>query len=230
MFDNLGVVIPVRLGSSRIKEKVLLPFYKDYSLLEWKIYQLQKIISSKNIYVSTENEKLAEIALKMGVRVHYRDPFLADGHKATFSQVITGIVKDIPFDYIAWVTVVVPLMLPIEYKEAFAVFFEKVVEKKEYDSLFSANLIKEYLWWENKALNYEANENHTISQYLPNIYRVTNGLYMREKKEILKDKYFLGSNPYKFLVSKISGIDIDEYEDYEIAKNLLPLYLKKDKL
>jgi len=51
---------------------------------------------------------------------------------------------------------------------------------------------------------------------------------MRDKEKILKEKYFLGKNPYKFCVSKISGIDIDDYEDYEIAKALLSLY-DKDK-
>lgn len=141
---------------------------------------------------------------------------------------ICGIVKDIPHSHIAWVVPVVPLMHPREYLNAFEIYFNLCVEQKQYDSLFSANLLKEYFWDDKKVLNYQADKNHTISQNLANIFRVTNGLYMRDKEKILKEKYFLGKNPYKFCVSKISGIDIDDYEDYEIAKALLSLY-DKDK-
>ena len=223
MFENIGVVIPARLGSSRVKEKAILPF-ADTNLLEWKIKQLKEIISEKNIFLSTESDKLKEIALKNDIQIHHRNFYLADGHKASFSEVITGIVKDIPFEHIAWVTAVVPLMSPQEYKNAFEKYLQFVVKEKINDSLFSANLLKEYFWDEDKPINYQANTNHTISQDLPNIYRVTNGLYMRDKKSILEEKYFLGKKPYKFLVSKIAGVDIDEMEDYRIAKDLLEIY------
>jgi CMP-N-acetylneuraminic acid synthetase len=223
MFENIGIVVPVRLGSSRVKEKAILPF-ADTNLLEWKIRQLKEVVSEKNIFISTESNKLKEIALKNGTQIHHRDFYLADGHKASFSEVITGIVKDIPFEHIAWITVVVPLMSPQEYKNAFEKYLQFVVKEKINDSLFSANLLKEYFWDEYQPINYQANKNHTISQDLPNMYRVTNGLYMRDKKSILDKKYFLGENPYKFLVSKIAGIDIDEMEDYRIAKDLLEMY------
>ncbi len=223
MFSNIGVVIPVRLGSSRVKEKAILPF-SDTNLLGWKIRQLKEVISEKNIFISTESDKLKEIALKNDVQVHHRDFYLADGHKASFSEVITGIVKDIPFEHIAWVTAVVPLMSPKEYKNAFEKYIRYVIKEKLNDSLFSANLLKEYFWNDESPINYKADKNHTISQELPNIYRVTNGLYIRDKKSILEEKYFLGKNPYKFVVSKIAGVDIDEMEDYRIAKNLLEVY------
>ena len=116
-------------------------------------------------------------------------------------------------------------MSPSEYKNAFDMYIDKVDKLKKYDSLVSVNLLKEYLWDENGPLNYKANKNHTISQKLPNIYRINNGLYMRDKKSILKDKYFLGQNPAMFEVSKIAGIDIDTYEDYEIAWALFELYV-----
>ncbi|WP_201523470.1 acylneuraminate cytidylyltransferase family protein [Aliarcobacter butzleri] len=223
MFRNIGVVIPVRMGSSRIKEKAILPF-DNTNLLEWKISQLKEIISEKNIFISTESDKLKDIALKNGVQIHHRDFYLADGHKASFSEVITGIVQDIPFEHIAWVTAVVPLMSPTEYKNAFEKYIQYVVKEKTNDSLFSANLLKEYFWNDERPINYQADKNHTISQELPNIYRVTNGLYMRDKESIINEGYFLGENPYKLEVSKIAGIDIDEREDYEMAKSLLSIY------
>jgi CMP-N-acetylneuraminic acid synthetase len=62
------------------------------------------------------------------------------------------------------------------------------------------------------------------SQHLPDIYRVTNGLYMRDKESILREGYFLGPNPYKFPVSKVASVDIDVLEDFQIARSLRWLY------
>jgi N-acylneuraminate cytidylyltransferase len=224
---DLAVVIPVREGSSRIKDKVLLPFNNHLTLLEWKLDQLCQVWPADRIYVSTDSDNLKRLATPYGVRLHHREPRLCRGHDATFSEVITGIVKDIPHTHIAWVTVVVPLMSPAEYRGGFQRYSEQVIQRKENDSLFSANLVKEYLWGPDRPLNYQADRNHTISQQLPDIYRVTNGLYMRDRESILRDGYFLGPNPCKFLVSKVAGIDIDVLEDFEMARSLRPLYEKK---
>jgi len=223
---DLGVVIPVRLGSSRVSQKALLPVGKDkISLLAWKIRQLKKVIPAENIYISTEADTLKDIAFEEGVRIHEREHFLADGHKASFSEVIVGVVKDIPHEHIAWVTCVVPLMSPQEYLQGFREYEKHVIpESTEYNSLVSVNLLKEYFWDEEGAINYSATKEHTISQELPNIFRVTNGLYMAPKSQILNNEYLLGDKPFKSCVSKIAGIDIDEYEDYEMARDLIGLY------
>ena len=217
---DLGVVVPVREGSSRIKEKVLLPIDGHLTLLEWKLEQLCAVLPPERIYVSTDSEHLKRLALPYGVRIHDREPRLCRGHDATFSEVISGIVKDIPHAHIAWVTVVVPLMGPNEYRDGFRAYRERVIETSQQDSLFAANLLKEYLWWPDRPLNYHADRNHTVSQQLPDIYRVTNGLYMRDRVSILRDGYFLGAHPYKFLVSKVAGIDIDVFEDFQIVRSL----------
>jgi len=228
-FNNISIIIPVREGSSRVKNKVLLPFHEDLNLLEWKIDQLKKVQQSNRIIISSNSENLKKIAYNMGVEYHDRGDYLSVGHHASFSEVITGIVKDIQTDHFAWITVVVPLMSPEEYTEAFQLYLSEVMKSKKFDSLFSANLVKEYLWSNNKPLNYEASKNHTISQNLPEIYRVTNGLYMRDKVSTLAQGYFLGENPKYHIVSKMAGIDIDEWEDYEFAKAMLPFYFQKHK-
>ncbi len=227
IFNDLTVIIPVRIGSSRIKEKILLPFHNEFNLLEWKINQIKSISKLIRIVVSSNSEIVKNIAFENNVLYHDRGDYLSVGHKATFSEVITGIVEDIETNHFAWITVVVPLMQPKEYLEAFNLYFENIVKKKLNDSLISVNLLKEYFWDDQKPINYNADKYHTISQELPNIYRVTNGLYMCNKKYTLENGYFIGKNPFMHKVSKISGIDIDEYEDYEISKALIPIYLER---
>lgn len=223
-FKNITAVIPVREDSSRIPKKVLLPFNNEMNLLEWKISQLMEVIAKDRIVVSTNSQKLISIARNAGVEYHQRSDHLCEGHKASFSEVITGVVKDISTPHFAWVTVVVPLMKPIDYKNAFESYIRNVMQQKKYDSLFSANILKEYLWDEAAPINYQADKNHTISQNLPDIYKVTNALYMRDKASTLRDGYFLGKNPFKYVVDKSAAIDIDEWEDYEFAKRMIPFY------
>ena len=85
---DLGVVIPVRLGSTRVAQKALLPVGAEgISLLAWKIRQLKKVLSARNIYVSTEAKELLSIANDEGVVAIKRSEYLADGHKASFSEI-----------------------------------------------------------------------------------------------------------------------------------------------
>ncbi len=215
--NDISVIIPVREGSSRIKDKIFLPFHDELSLLEWKIEQIKLFQQADRIFLSSNSLKVKGISRNMGVEFLERNDYLSTGHEASFSEVIIGVVKDVPTEHFAWVTVVVPLMKPSEYKEGFQLYLKNVVQNKSHDSLVSVNLLKEYLWTDKGALNYLADKNHTISQDLPNIYRVTNGLYMRSKNDTLREGYFLGKKPYMHQVSKVSGIDIDEYDDYQMA-------------
>ncbi len=223
-FDDISVIIPVREGSSRIKSKIYLPFHEEMSLLEWKVTQLKKVQKSSKIFLSSNSENVKNIAFKMGVEFLPRSDYLSTNHDATFSEVITGVVENIPTNHFAWVTVVVPLMKPSEYREGFKEYLDKVVKSEKNDSLVSVNLLKEYFWDNNGPINYRADRHHTISQDLPDLYRVTNGLYMRSKIDTLREGYFLGKNPYFHNVGKISGVDIDEYEDYHISLALKEFY------
>src|SRR5690606_37154120 len=106
-FNDITVIIPVREGSSRIKNKIFLPIDGNTSLLEWKILQLLEVQKPNRILVSSNSENVKEIATNAGVRFHQRNGFLSIGHQATFSELIKGIVKDVKTQHFAWSTVVV---------------------------------------------------------------------------------------------------------------------------
>lgn len=225
IFEDITFIIPVRENSSRVKEKIYLTI-GGKTLLEWKIIQLQLVDPNIKILVSSNSERVKKIAQEYGVGYHDRTDYLSIGHQASFSEVITGIVKDIKTSHFAWITVVVPLMSPKEYLQGVLLYEQKVIKEKVNDSLVSVNLLKEYFWDDNKPINYKADKNHTISQELPNVFRVTNGMYMSSKKETLERSYFLGPNPVKHEVSKLAGVDIDEVEDYKISHHLYDYYME----
>lgn len=223
---DLAVVVPARRGSSRIAEKCLLPFGDHDTLIEWKLSQLVKVIDPARIYLSSEDPMFLDMADRFGVSRHHRDPRLAIDHIAPFRDVITGIVREIPHRHIAWATVVCPLMSPQEYCNAFAAYRAQVLDGPK-DSLLAVNPAKDYYWSQTGALNYEATRNHTISQELPEWFKVTNSLYMAPRSQILEREYFLGDNPVLQSLSKLAGVDIDFIEDYEIARALYSVYQDK---
>ena len=213
---KITAVIPARLGSSRVKEKVLLPYGDGDTLLSWKIKQLQKVLPNEQIYVSSESNKILDVARELGVMIHNRNPYLSDGHKASFSEVIYGIVKEIPAEHIAWTTVVCPLTNELHFEQCFKQY-NKVINSQEYDSLVAVTEAKDYYWDKTGPLNYQATKDHTISQELPNWYKVTNSLYMAPKEVVMSEKYILGKKPYLEVLPKIAGVDIDDWFDYQVA-------------
>jgi CMP-N-acetylneuraminic acid synthetase len=222
MYD-LGVVVPVRRGSSRIREKCLLPFGGMETLIEWKLSQLVRVIDPERIWLSSEDDGFLALANRFGVSRHKRALRLATDHVAPFRDVITGIVRDIPHEHVAWATVVCPLMSPQDYLDSFRSYADAVIGGT-HDSLVGVNLLKEYFWSADGALNYRATRDHTISQELPDWYKVTNSLYMAPRADILRQQYFLGPEPVLQPLPKLAGVDIDYVEDYRMARALHAIY------
>jgi len=221
---DLGIVVPVRRGSSRIRNKSMLPFGDADTLIEWKLAQLTQVIDPRRIYLNSEDDEFLEIGRRFGVSLIKREEYLARDHDAPVRDLITGVVRDVPHAHIAWCTVVCPLMPPAEYRDAFLAYGRDVVERGAFDSLVGVNLHKEYFWMDDGPLNYTADRNHTISQDLPDLYKVTNSIYMYAKDKILKREYFIGENPILHRLSKLSGVDIDYIEDYRMARALHAIY------
>ena len=120
-------------------------------------------------------------------------------------------------------------MSPQEYSDGFSAYHEQVI-KGDHDSLLGVNLMKEYFWSGKGALNYEATRNHTISQDLPDWYKVTNSIYMAPRQQILAREYFVGDNPLLQNLSKLAAVDIDYIEDYRIAQALYAVYAEDGEL
>lgn len=220
---DLAVVVPVRRGSSRIAEKCALPFGGEDTLVQWKLKQLIEVIEPSRIFLSSEDSGFLAMGASLGVSLHKRPQHLAIDHIAPFRDVITGIVRDIPHRHVAWCTVVCPLMSPSDYRASFQNYQNEVIDG-ERDSLVGVTPAKEYFWSDQAPLNYEASRNHTISQDLPDWYRVTNSVYMAPKDVMLEREYFLGERVFLQTLPKLAGVDIDVIEDYHIACALHGVY------
>ena len=76
MKDYLSIVVPVRKGSVRVKNKNLRKF-NSKNLLTYKILKLKKLKNINQIIVNTDSEEAINIAKKLKVSYFRRQKYFA---------------------------------------------------------------------------------------------------------------------------------------------------------
>lgn len=88
--------------------------------------------------------------------IHKRPLEYCDECSKSFNDVVEHIASSVDGDVIMWAPCVCPLTSIESYENAIKDFYKYVIEKKEFDSVISAKMFKEYLFDENKPLNFSA--------------------------------------------------------------------------
>ncbi len=212
---TIKAVIPVRAGSKRLANKNILPF-GNTNLLTHKIMQLKKIKKIDQIIVSTDSDKMIDIAIKEGVLYQRRPNEYCDEKSKTFNEVVKYVANTINTDILIWAPVVCPLVKEESISEAVDKFLNL---DSNYDSVVSALLFKSYLFDENGPINFST-KNHVPSQNLPNWHVIINGFFIAKAEDMVKWEFVYGKKPYLFEISKYEAVDIDDKYDFIIAEQI----------
>ena len=102
--------------------------------------------------------------------------------------------------------------------------FIKIIEtfhkfKDDYDSINTATELKEYLYKNNKPINFDPS-NALNSQDLPDILKLNFAVSIISKDLMFKRKSILGEKPFLFKVNEIEGIDINTHMEFMFAEYL----------
>jgi CMP-N-acetylneuraminic acid synthetase len=213
-------IIPVRKGSRRLKNKNITPF-GGKTLLTYKIDQLKQVSAITSIVVSSDSDQMLEMAVQRGVMTHRRTEEYCDEKTKPFGVVVAHVCENVSGKHVIWATCTSPLVEPDDYVDAIRVYGDKLAEG--YDSLMSVEPFRRYIWDENGPLNYELGIKHVPSQELPVYYRVTDGILIAPREQMIAWKYFHGPKPFKYSLSKRASIDIDDRLDLECARAWLQL-------
>lgn len=217
MNRKVVALIPVREGSTRIKDKNFRDFASEQSLLHLKIKQLKKSGCFDHIYVSSDSERAKKIARETGVTFVPRDPAMCKS-TAKLYQYNTHMLDTIPGDpIVAWTMVTAPLF------ENYAAAVEKFLslDKTKYDSLITVLPFHDFLINEKgRPLNCMYGHWHLLTQELDNNYVITGSLYLAGKSEQMEWKYWIGVKPYLYGITKLECVDVDYEEDFKIAEML----------
>ena len=217
--------IPARAGSERVKNKNLRKF-NDSTLLELKIKQLQQIPEIGSIVVNSNSVEMLDIAHQLGVEHIKRDDFFAS-NTVSMSEVFRNMAENIDCENILYANCTNPLVSSDSYSSAINKFFKQGFD---HDSLVSCHDIKEFLYQDGRALNYDT-FNQPRSQDLPNIVALNFAISIISKKNMIKNSNIIGRNPFFYKLDEVESVDIDTPLDFFIAEKLYKeIFINKRKL
>lgn len=205
-------LVAVRSGSQRVKDKNIRPFAGS-NLLEIKLNQLLSCKYLDGVIVNSNDEKMLEIASKMGCETFKRDNYYASS-SAPMSEVYKNMAENSHCDTIVYTNVTNPLLRQTTLENAI-LFYNKNLNK--YDSVNSAHLIKEFLFKDNIPINYDL-KNQPRSQDLPDIYALNFAVSVISREKMISGMNVVGSNPYIFPIDEIEATDIDNQIDFDFAE------------
>ena len=209
---KIAAIIPARKGSERVKNKNTKRF-AGKSLLEIKIEQLLRVKCFNEIILSTNCEVAKNIASKYNIIVHNRSDYYCSS-SVPINEVYEHLSSITNYNHLAYVHLTSPLVKDSSIKNIFDCY-QKL--KQPYDSVASVELLKHYIWYNGKAINYDPSS-HPRSQDLPRYYSLNFAINILPKNIMKEKKNIVGNNFFPFFLDKIESIDVDTPEEFKLAE------------
>ena len=216
----LIAMIPVRMGSQRLKQKNLCEL-AGVPLITRAIRKCKEAGVFDEIWVNSEHPAFAAIAEAEGVEFHQRPESLGND-QATSEQYIAEFLEKHQCEYVVQVHSIAPLLSIADIRQ-----FVGILEGGEYDCLLSANLVQIECAYRNQPVNFNFSEK-TNSQDLEPVQRLSWSISAWRRSTYLAAVAAgqcatysgkVGFHP----VSQLAGHVIKTEDDLKIAEALLPL-------
>ena len=205
-------VIPARGGSKRLKRKNI-KLFNGKPLIAWSILEAKKSKLIDSIIVSTEDQEIADIAIKYGALVPYLRPdhLSADSVGAT-EPVLDVLEKFYDVNQVVLLQPTSPLRLVNDIDECIKMSISKngkpcvSISELVYDP--SVIVFKNH----NDIINKHKNSK--------NIFRINGAVYTSSTKNLKKYKTFITKDTSGYNMPINRSIDIDTINDFNIAEDL----------
>lgn len=222
-------VIPARGGSKGLKEKNIYPV-AGKPLLAWTIMQALASTSIERVFVSTDDDAIANVASAYGAEVIARPLELA-GDKASSESAILHAVTVIERDYNMPVSTIVflqatsPLRKPRDIDRAIELFFQEGA-----DSLISVTRADDLTLWESRdgrwnSVNFDY-RNRGMRQDRPTQFIENGSIYIFRPEILTTFSNRIGE--------KLSAFEMEFWQTWEIDTieeiDLIEYYMYKKNL
>lgn len=227
MINNLKVLalIPARGGSKGIKDKNIVDVCGK-PLIAYSIIAAQNSKYVDDVVITTDSEKIKEVAKKYGADVPFLRPAeLASDNSKTIDAVVhaTNTLKELGRDYdiLLLLQPTCPLRTTEDINNSLELFVSKGCV-----ALVSVNKVKEHPILmrkinEDGMMDNLLNLPSTIRrQDMPPIYKVNGSIYINLVEE-LNNSTSLNDNPLAYITDDEHSVDIDDLDDIERVKNIL---------
>ena len=209
-------VMPIKLANKRLPGKNTM-LLGGKPLLQYELEELTKVdlINERYVFCSDENIKKYLIS---GIEFLRREKEL-DLDTSNFTQIFRSFMQKKEADIYVYVHATAPFVTAEIIREC----IENVISGK-HDSAFCATKIQDFLWKNNKPLNFNG-KNLPRSQDIEPIYRETSGVYVFTKEVFDKLNQRIGECPFIKEVGYKEAIDINEAIDFKLAEAMLNIQL-----
>jgi len=226
-------IIPARGGSKRIPNKNMKMFHGKPIIY----YAIQTAIKSNlfdEVFVSTDNQEIAEFAMKNGAKVPtYRSSKNADDH-ATTSEVLIEVInyytsQNKKLSMACCIYPTSPLVKPKDLISANEVFEKQSIEVLISSVKFSFPVQRGFFVFENKEIGLIDPESiNKRSQDLAETYHDAGAFYLLKPQEFLKTGSLWKGKIGAYILPELQSQDIDTLEDWKLAE-LKHEYLQSNK-
>lgn len=216
---KISAVIPVRKGSERVPNKNLKAFC-DTTLLDLKIQTLLNVPEIDEIVVNTDSDEAIQKVIDYNnpkVKYHKREAYYASA-QCSASDFLKHLGETTDTD----IFVYAPCTNPLVSAQTYSNCINEFLGNSDIDSLTTANYVKDFLWENNKAINYDSLK-APRSQDLPDIISLNFACSVMTKDNLLKYSYVVGQKPKFIITDEIESVDIDTPTDFFIAEQLYKL-------
>ena len=214
----IKVLITVRAGSVRVKNKNIKPF-ADSNLLTIKVEQMKRIKGIDGVIVNSNSDEMLEIAAGLGAEAVKRDEYFASS-TVCMNEVYKNMAENSDCDTIIFADATNPLIKDETIEHCIKAYFENL---DEYDSLTTVNEIKQCMWQDGKPINYDA-ANKPKSQDLPDIVALNHAISIIPRKLMIEKMDIIGYKPNLFKIDSVEATDIDNEIDFEFAEFMYKKY------
>ena len=227
--ENFVAIIPARAGSKEIKNKNIAEI-NDRPLIAYTIEAARKSKFIKEIFVTTDGEKIAKISKIYGAKVIKRPKALSGNiimPDASVVHAINYLEKNINinFENVVFLQPTSPLRKNSDIDNAIRLF-----KKNKADSLFSCVDMHLAIWKikKNKISSFNFNYKSRLRRQDAEVDVIENGsIYIAKKKILKKYKNRFGGKIISYLMDSWSIFEVDSKKDFEIVSSLLSSKLAK---
>lgn len=219
MEPKIVAIIPARGGSKGIPRKNI-KLLNGNPLISYVIKAALKSQYIDEVYVSTDDEEIAEVSKKYGAKVIMRPAEFATD-EASSESVLLHFTEKVTYDYLIFLQCTAPLTTTEDidcminnylYSE-----YDTMVSVCEGDGGFHAT---RFIWTENaKPIAHSFPRKRR--QELPTLYKENGAIYIMKKAGLLKYKDRFHGKIGVYIMPKYHSFEIDNIEDFEFLNKIM---------
>jgi N-acylneuraminate cytidylyltransferase len=215
-------IIPARGGSKGVSRKNIRPL-AGHPLIAYSIQDALDAKRVEQVYVSTDDQEITEIAEQYGAKVIHRPPELANDTASSEAALIHAVSEIEKRESVINNLVFLQCTSPIRTGEDIDRALEKL-QAQQADSLLSVSPSHRFLWKEQAGeaypINYDYRQRPRRQDMSPQ-YVENGSIYIFKPWVLKQEKNRLGGKIALYVMGEEATLEIDSIVDFQIVEALL---------